>query len=254
MDESDSDSDSPAPPRSADKIESKYPVDGLFVSRAEKAEIMSMREVDREQIIAERTAEVEQERQNRLLRQLVNSQELEEKRQKKRKAEEPEEGQRKTSRQRTKLGGTKVGETSAGIDSLKRARAEKSDRQRRREEDLQRQKDKNISPTARRGGDDYDRSDSSDVEWASPSRSRAEPAQEPEKEAPMAELRDVEHIRLGRSRFADVYYKPTLEAAIKDCFAKVRYPGPDKDKADEYRMGMIKGLLNLVHGPRLSLD
>ena len=58
MDESDSDDEAPpSKSRAADDDENKYPVEGLFRSEKEKIEIMSMREVEREQIIAERAQE-----------------------------------------------------------------------------------------------------------------------------------------------------------------------------------------------------
>ncbi|KAF3000523.1 hypothetical protein G7054_g5998 [Neopestalotiopsis clavispora] len=237
MDESDSEAGSPAPNANgavADE-DDKYPYEGMFESAKEKAEIMALREVERESILAERAQEIERQRQNRLLRQLVSAADN-----KKRKADnaEPEESQRKTSRQRTKIGGSRVGETSAGIESLRRARAEKSERQRRLADDRERNK-----KSARISSDspDRDRDADSDVEWDhSKRRSRS---RTPEvKEIPLADLRDIERVRLGRSRFAQICFFPGFEQAITGCFARISI-GPDpqnRDGPNQYRMAVIK--------------
>ena len=224
MDESDSDSDAPQS-KSRDDEGSKYPVEGLFMSHAEKAEIMAMREFEREQILAERKEEKERMRQNALLRQLVTNQENEEKKHKKRKASaaDLEDGQRKTSRVRK--------ETSSALDTLKRARAEKSERMRRRDERKER------SPSFRI--DDADASGDSDVEWAGPSKHKS---RSPEiKEVPLAEFRDVERVRVGRSRFAEVCFFPGFDETITDCYVRINV-GPDPDTRENvYRMAVIKG-------------
>ncbi|EOO03478.1 putative rna polymerase 2 transcription elongation factor protein [Phaeoacremonium minimum UCRPA7] len=224
MDESDSDSDSPQS-KSRDDEGSKYPVEGLFMSHAEKAEIMAMREFEREQILAERKEEKERMRQNALLRQLVTNQENEEKKHKKRKASaaDLEDGQRKTSRVRK--------ETSSALDTLKRARAEKSERMRRRDERKER------SPSFRI--DDADASGDSDVEWAGPSKHKS---RSPEiKEVPLADFRDVERVRVGRSRFAEVCFFPGFDETITDCYVRINV-GPDPDTRENvYRMAVIKG-------------
>ncbi|CAI4215404.1 unnamed protein product [Parascedosporium putredinis] len=143
MDESDSDAEPQQDDGGNDDVEEKYPIEGLYVSLAEKAEISKMREVERETILAERREENQRFKQNRMLRQLVSAAEEKEKEQRrKRSADDADlDDQRKPSRQRTRIDGTRAGETSSGIDTLRRARAEKNDRMRRREEDRERQRD-----------------------------------------------------------------------------------------------------------------
>ncbi|KAI0189925.1 hypothetical protein EV127DRAFT_431013 [Xylaria flabelliformis] len=246
MDESDSESDSLPVSHAVDsKIEDegelKYPVEGIYASEAEKEEILAMPELEREQLIAKRQEEIDRERQNTLLRRLlqVNKQESSQSA-KKRKAStaDLEDGQRKTSRQRTKIGGSKVGETSAGIASLRRARAEKSDRQRRREEDRERNKGK---PSARDSTHDDD-DGHSDVEWAENYGRRTSRSATPEKkDVPPADLRDFERVRLSRSRFAEVCFYPGFDNAITGCYCRVAL-GPNRDTGEtEYQMGVIKG-------------
>ncbi|KAI8624818.1 hypothetical protein F5Y19DRAFT_283171 [Xylariaceae sp. FL1651] len=246
MDESDSESDSfPVTSTANGKMEEdeelKYPVEGIYASEAEKEEILAMPELEREQLIAKRQEEIDRQRQNTLLRRLLQkNREGDSQSAKKRKASaaDLEEGQRKTSRQRTKIGGSKVGETSAGIASLRRARAEKSDRQRRREEDRERNKGK----LATRDSTHDDEDVQSDVEWASNYGRKHSKSETPEKkDAPPADLRDFERVRLSRSRFAEVCFYPGFDDAITGCYCRVAV-GPNRDTGEtEYQMGVIKG-------------
>ncbi len=234
MDESDSESD--AGPAFEDEGD-KYPLEGKFMNAADKEHIMSLPEINREELLADRAQEIERDRQNRALRQLLNAREADSKKQdKKRKAgaADLEEHQRKTSRQRTKLGGGRVGEANTGIDSLKRARAEKNDRQRRRDEDKERNRDRR-NP---RDESEQGRSDS-EVEWDDHKAKKR--SKSPDyKDAEPATLVDIERVRVGRSRFAKVCFYPGFDEAITDCFVRISV-GIDKDTGSNiYRMAQIK--------------
>ncbi|KAL0942378.1 RNA polymerase-associated protein RTF1 [Colletotrichum truncatum] len=239
MDESDSEAEQHGG-RAADDDdeEDKYPVDGMFRSLAEKEQVMAMREVERESLLAERQAEIERHRQNRMLRQLVSKQENKEKKQKlhKRSADDAdlEDGARKASRPRTD------GKTSA-INSLLLRRAEKSDRARRREEDRQKG---NRSPR----DDDYGGRDESDIDDDYGERSRRRrKSRSPEeeivaRELPPPDMRDFERIRVGKSRFAEYCFNPGFESAMIGCYVRISL-GPDpKTGSDEYRMARIQAI------------
>ncbi|KAJ4166739.1 RNA polymerase-associated protein rtf1 [Fusarium falciforme] len=237
MDESDSDAE-PSRNRAAaadDDDDDKYPVEGMYVSQAEKAEIMAMREVEREQIIAERMMEIERQRQNRLLRQMISSVENEERTQgkKKRSADtaELEGGEGKASRQRTGDKGESQGDSHRGsaMDSLRRARAEKA----RRREDHERRKDA-YSPRDR----DSDRQDSDDD--FGHRRSPTPEADEP-RDQPPAELRDYDRVRLGRNEFAQVCFTPGFEHAITGCYIRIALGPHPETGIEQYRMALIKG-------------
>lgn len=224
MDESDSDDDAPRG-RSAANDDEKYPLEGMYVDHAEKARIMALPELEREQIIAERVSEVERQRQNRLLRQMVEN---EERKQTKKKrsadtAELEDDDKRKASRARTGKGET-------AMDSLRRARAEK---QRRREDQERRGKD-NYSP---RRSESRDRDDSDD-DFGRDSRS---PEREPPRDAPPAELRDFERVRVGRNQFAEVCFTPGFENAISGCFIRIALGPHPETGIEQYRMASIKG-------------
>ncbi|KAF9882194.1 plus-3 domain-containing protein [Colletotrichum karsti] len=239
MDESDSEAEQPSG-RAAhdDDEEDKYPVDGMFRSLAEKEQVMAMREVERESLLAERQAEIERHRQNRMLRQLVSQQENKEKKQnlKKRSADaaDLEDASRKTSRPRAD------GKASA-IDKLRHARAEKSDRQRRREEDRQKG---NRSPR----DDDYGAAGDSDADDDYDERNRRRrKTRSPEeeivaRELPPPDMRDFERVRVGKSRFAEYCFHPSFESTMIGCYVRISL-GPDpKTGADEYRMARIQAI------------
>jgi RNA polymerase-associated protein RTF1 len=232
MDESDSETEVPQKVAKGEDIDEKYPVESLYVSLAEKAQIMKMREVERETILAERREENQKIKQNRILRQLVTAQEEKEKEQQRRKRSaddaDLEEGSRKTARQRTRLDGTLVGETSTGIGDLRRARAEKSDRQRRREEDRERQRGRMSPDQAAR---DQEGPGDADDEWL---RSRT-----PEHEIE-AKLADFERLRIGRNNFAEICFKPGLEDTLIDCYVRV-LGKPDRHGDQRYHILAIKG-------------
>ncbi|KAK5661668.1 hypothetical protein OQA88_9768 [Cercophora sp. LCS_1] len=224
MDESD-DSDAPqSKPRGGDDDPNQYPVDGLFRDYDEKEHIMGMREIEREQILAERREENERIRQNRMLRQLKVNQEKDFKK-RKASAADLEDDRRKTARVRTK-----IGETSEKMDTLRRAREERSSRKEQRERENDRRKQP--SPSFRHGS--HDNVDS-DVEWMSPNKSKPRSRTPEPRESLPADLRDFERIRVGRTRFAEVCFYPGFEQAITGCYVRVNI-GPDPEKGqDVYR-------------------
>ncbi|KAL7623488.1 RNA polymerase-associated protein rtf1 [Parahypoxylon ruwenzoriense] len=241
MDESDSDSDTLQNTNTASRIDNnddiKYPVDGMYASEAEKEEILAMPELEREQLLARRQEEVDRQRQNRLLRRLLKTRDDDTQLDKKRKADDADldDTQRKTLRQRTRVGGSKVGE---GIETLRRARAEKNDRLRRREEDRERSKGKLHSASR---DPDRDGDSDNDADWIRTSKNQPSKSKTPEvKEIPLADLRDLERIRLGRSRFSQVCFFPGFEEAITGCYVRIAL-GPGPDGTSVYRIALIKG-------------
>ncbi|KAK1511718.1 plus-3 domain-containing protein [Colletotrichum tamarilloi] len=234
MDESDSEAE-PHRAGQDDDEEDKYPIDGMFKSRAEKEMVMAMREVERESLLAERQAEIERHRQNRMLRQLVSKQENEEKKQKLKKrsadAADLEDESRTTARPRTD------GKTSA-IDELRRARAEKVDRIRRREEERK---------GLRSPRDDYQDDSDEGGDYEENQRRRHRKSRSPEdeivaRELPPPDIRDFERIRVGKSRFAEHCFHPSFETTMIGCYVRISI-GPDpKTGQDEYRMARIQSI------------
>lgn len=221
MDESDSDEEPTRKGGEGDEDE-RYPVEGMYASQAEKIKIMAMGELEREQIIAERVTEIERQRQNRLLRQMVENEERKQVK-KKRSADtaELEDSSPRTSRQRTGKGET-------AMDSLRRARAEKQ----KRREDQERRRDA-YSPRR----DSLDRE--SEGSFGRP-ESRTPEAEAP-RDIPPPELRDFERVRLGRNEFAQVCFTPNFEAKITGCYIRIALGPHPETGIEQYRMAVIKG-------------
>lgn len=228
MDESDSDGEN-SRGRGGGGDDEKYPVDGKFRTESEKAEIMAMPELEREQILADRANEIERLRQNRLLRQMVTETQNDERKAKKKRSadsadlDDDDDDRRGKSSRRT--GGT-------AMDALRRARA---DRQKRRE-DHERRRDA-YSP--RRDSDD----EASEDDYRRGSRTPEK--KEEKKDEPKPELRDFERVRLGRNEFAQVCFTPGFEPAITGCFIRIALGPHPETGVEQYRMAIIKGMYEM---------
>lgn len=243
MDESDSESEAGSP---AIDDGPRYPYEGKFKDAVDKAEIMAMPEIQREQILADRADEANRDAQTRALRALLKSREQTDKiSERKRKAEgsDSEGEHRKTSRQRTKIGGGRVGESSSGIETLKRARDEKADRQRRREEDNKRNGGRRMQHDS-----ESDHSDRDDRGRGYSEPKRDEYTPEPVKASP-AELEHIEGARIGRAHFAKLAFYPGFEETFTGTFVRICI-GPDSKGVPEYRMCEILGKFILGSGSR----
>ncbi|KAE8152234.1 plus-3-domain-containing protein [Aspergillus avenaceus] len=238
MVESESASESEGSDHGADDNGPIFPYDKLYYSAKDKEEIMEMPEIQREQILSDRAQQVDRHNQDLALRRLLASREREEARQakkNKRKASMAnlEDGQRKSSRQKTTLGGRKVGETSDAIEAYKRQREQKGKR-----DELRRREPAAKDPSARSRDDrisDEDAEGESDLEWDDRDRSPSLP-----KDDPPAEIRDIQRARVGRSNFAQVCFYPGFDDAISGCYVRVNI-GPNRETGqNEYRLCLIK--------------
>lgn len=217
-----------------------FPYDKLYYSAKEKQDIMAMPEIQREELLSERAQQVDRHNQDLALRRLLASREREEQRaaaKAKRKAGSAglDETQRKSSRQKTTLGGRKVGETSGAIEAYKRQREQKGKR-----DELRRGAPTQPRRRSRSAGSmlsDEDAEGESDVELDDRVRSPSIP-----KDDPAAELRDIQRARVGRSNFAQVCFYPGFDSAITGCYARVSI-GPNMETGqNEYRMCLIQGM------------
>ncbi|KAJ5377425.1 uncharacterized protein N7496_004834 [Penicillium cataractarum] len=232
-----SESDSEAGEASDDEDRPIFPYDKLYYSAKEKQEIMAMPEIQREELLSERAQQVDRHNQDLALRRLLASREREEARaaakQAKRKAGSAglDDTQRKSSRQKTTLGGRKVGETSDAIEAYKRQREQKGKRDELRRRDPTQSRRRSRS----RGSDVSDE----DGELESDLEDRRSPSIP--KDDPPAELRDIQRARVGRSNFAQVCFYPGFEDAITGCYARVNI-GPNHETGlNEYRLCLIQG-------------
>ncbi|PKX98094.1 RNA polymerase-associated protein [Aspergillus novofumigatus IBT 16806] len=237
MSESDAASDSEGASEDAEEDRPIFPYEKLYYSAKDKEEIMALPEIQREQILSERAQEVDRRNQDLALRRLLASRERDEARRvkkSKRKASvaDLEEGQRKSSRQKTTLGGRKVGEASEAIEAYKRQREKKGKRDELRRRDMAAGE---AAPAKDEAPSDKDAEGESEVEWDNRERSPSPP-----KDDPPADLRDIQRARVGRTNFAQVCFYPGFDEAISGCYARVNI-GPNRDTGiNEYRLCLIK--------------
>ena len=217
-----------------------FPYEKLYYDAADKNRIEAKPEIDREEILAQRSEQVERHEQDLTLRRLVAQRAREEaknlaKNKRKASAADLEDTQRKSTRQRTKVGGGRVGEASTAIEAYKRQREEKTlrDEQRKKGEFVRR-------PASPRGSfSDADAEGESDDGYDDRRYRRRTPT--PPRDEPVADLADIQRARVGRDNFAQVCYTPGFKEAITDCYARVCL-GPGRNPGtNEYRLCLIRG-------------
>ncbi|KAI9809125.1 MAG: hypothetical protein M1825_002414 [Sarcosagium campestre] len=219
---------------------SRFPLEGKFISEADKATILALPEIKREEILAERATEMEREQQNRMLIRLLRDKERKEgKMRKKRSPDEAEldDNQRKSSRRKTTLGGRKVGESSAPLELYKKQREQRGHQHEQRKRD-------DIRAAAlkknEKGSDGDDAG--SDVSWDD-AKAAAQSSSAVKNELPPV-LKDFNRARVGRTGFGQVCCWPGFEQAITNCFTRISI-GPDPETGEnKYRLCTIKGFTN----------
>jgi len=229
---------------------SAFAIENKFYSEKDKKEIMSMSEVQREEILAERALQLERKLQSQHLRRLYLARETAESKtsDKKRKAADLEESPRKSSRQKTTLGGRKVGETSSAIAAYKRQREEKGLQDQQRRRDGASRKDRRARSSSDNRFSSADAEGESDVEWED---SKVKVDDYRLRHAPHADFNDVRRATLPRIALADYCFHPGFPEAVKDCYVRLASkPRPNGDMA--YELALVKGKSHNVRIPIYS--
>lgn len=197
-----------------------FPIDGQFTSAADKAEILALPEIKREEILADRASQVTRRLQDQQLARVLAANKT--KSHNKRKADtDLDDGVRKSSKAKT--------EKRSALDDYKRAREQREAGKTRVDTRRNHRDDRSASYAS-----DRDADGESEVEWA-------EPSSEYKRDEPPADIRDFNRAHVGRSNFAKVCFYPNFENAVKGCFARVSI-GPDRATGQNvYRMAQIKG-------------
>ena len=239
MSESDADVGSPA----SDASGPTFPVENKYYSEKDKSEVLAMPEVEREALLAERAQVLERKQQDTILKRLYKGYKdkgkSDAKLQKKRKASaaDLEDGERKSSRQRTLVGGRKVGETNSAMEAYKATREQKGVLAEQRKIDAA---DRKAGRGRRKSprDSDADADGDSEPEWddTKPKQPQSSPFDEP------AELADYNRVLIGRMNFAMVCYTPGFEQAVKDCYVRVNMGGNPATGDGDYRMAKIVGI------------
>ncbi len=248
MSESDSDA---SPAHGASAGGPIFPVDNIFYSEQDKRKILALPEIERESTIADRKQILERDRQDQHLRQLLQTRGNAETKlaDKKRKigTTELEDSPRKSSRQKTTLGGRKVGETSAAIDAYKRQRDEKNLRDQQRKRDGANRKDHRARSSSENRYSSADADGESEVEWDD---GKLKVDDYKFRNAQPADYDDFRRATLSRSVLAEYCFYPGFGEAVRDCYIRV----PSKPKANgekSYEFILIKGIFYSNSGPGL---
>ena len=245
MSESDSDT---SPANSAGARGLIFPIDNKFYSEQDKRKIMALSEIERESILADRAQILERNMQDQHLRRLLQTRGNADTKltDKKRKigTTDLEDSPRKSSRQKTTLGGRKVGETSAAIDAYKRQREEKSLRDQQRKREVANRKDRRARSSSENRYSSADAEGESEVEWDD-GKLKVEDSKF--RNAQPADYNDLRRATLSRVVLAEYCFHPGFGEAVKDCY--VRLPSKTKVTGEmNYELVLIKGTTHSLPG------
>ncbi|KAF2116204.1 hypothetical protein BDV96DRAFT_645539 [Lophiotrema nucula] len=225
MDESDSDREDDQVPDNEHNV--PFPLDGKYLNSKDRSYINGLPQLERERILGERAEQMSKLKfQNELARRAKQA-ESSAPGERKRKASslEPEDSQRKSSRQKVKP------KTNDKLEAYKIAREQRGQQ---RQRDTDRRNGRRRSSSADRGdGSDLDAEGESEVDWDEPKPTAT-------REEPPATVEHFDYVRVSRGLFGKVCFYPGFEDAMSGTFARIGV-GQDAQKRTLYKMAQIKG-------------
>ncbi|KAF2001897.1 hypothetical protein P154DRAFT_521369 [Amniculicola lignicola CBS 123094] len=233
MDESDSDSDGGNDDNDRSSYRDPdvpYPLEGQFVDRKDREHIMSLPQLQRERILGERSEEMNKAKFAADLRHRAKQMEksaADGPRKRKASSLEPEDANRKSSRQKVKV------KTNDKLEAYKREREQRG-QQRERHND-RRDGHRRSSSEDRKSDSEVDAEGESEVDWD-------EGAKKVVREELPASLHDFESIRLGRTFISKVCFWPQFDESITGAFVRVGVS--QLNGRTQYKMAQIKGELH----------
>jgi RNA polymerase-associated protein RTF1 len=229
MDESDSEREDDVPAKDTDV---PYPVEGKYLDGKDKQFINSLPQLEREKILGERAEEQSNALFQAELARRAKGLERSAIGDKKRKASsiEPEDSDRKSSRQKVK------GRPNNVLDSYKRDREQRG--QQRQRHDDRRNGHRRSSSSDRGRGSDLDAEGESEVDWD-------DQVKQVSREEEPAELMHFEAVRVGRGLFARLWSSPGFEDVMVGTYVRVG-AGQDSQRRTLYKMAKIVGMLGLT--------
>ena len=236
MSQSESDS---GPLNEAASDEEEYPIEGKFSSEGDRRKIMALPEIEREAILADRAQVQERKLQDQQLRHLLQQRENKEAKSSKRKAgADLEDSPRKSTRQKTTLGGRKVGETSKTIEAYKRQREEKGMREQQRKAGALARQDRRARSSSDGRFSSVDADGESEIEFDDGRRQADEIKL---RNSQPAEYNDFRRTTLTRFFLAEFCFHPGFEDKIKDCYVRLPQKSAPGAPANGYQLVQVKG-------------
>lgn len=208
-------------------VANPYPLENKYKDTADRAALLELPEIEREEILYERAQEVQRYEERKYLAQ----------RRARMARPADEDGAPSAKRQRGTTGVSSG--TKSGLEALKKRRAEQQRRSGRRgvSDD-----DSESDPSASDDDSDASARAASEVEWDSPSDSEAETN---------VTLSDINRLRWGKTLFARYAQYPEFESSVTGCFVRVNI-GVDRHRQPVYRLCIVRKVVK--HKPYSFLN
>ncbi|KAK6458360.1 uncharacterized protein RJT20DRAFT_133793 [Scheffersomyces xylosifermentans] len=208
-----------------DDLVNPYPLEGKYKNEQDREELESMDEIQREQILFDRTQEMERYNEKKYLQQRM-------KLQKKLKTASTPGAKGSRSSNRTK-DSSKQSSKRDKLSELRKQREQKVKRATRKYDEYEDDEDEEESDDDLRGEDEEEESDDYDdgvVAWGGASKSK------PKRSTELAKLEDINKIRLGRSKLSKYCFYTDFNEAAVNCFAKVNLGIDKRTRKPMYRL------------------
>ena len=212
-----------------------YPIEGKFTSQKDKKHIMSLPELERESILAERAQENDRRLQDMHLRRLYEMRAQAEERAdrlsptKRKAGSHEEESPRKSSRTKTRLDGLKAGKANEALGDLKRRRDEKALRGKARLSERHDRRRSSSSPSEDEGETDAE----------GPSQ-RSQEIEKRVEDGPPS-LYEYDYLRITRSALERTCFYPEFEEKFVDYVVRVCLGQDHRTGESVYRIALIEG-------------
>ncbi|KAG1872962.1 hypothetical protein DFJ58DRAFT_760541 [Suillus subalutaceus] len=220
------DSDAEDGPESEEESDVKFPLEGKYIDESDRERLLSMPEIEREEILAGRQEELMRIQDKRKLHEMLQAQ-----------SGDPESISKAAKRQRTSRGATK--EKSRTLDELKARRKAKDEKKRTKTHSPKRDRSSSPNDMDMSSGEEedgqitrYEEEEEKDRKLFS---KQPDPADEP------SSLEDLMGCRLTRDQLAKYCMAPWFEDYVKGGW--VRYlVGQDEKDQPQYRICEIQNL------------
>lgn len=210
----------------ADDLINPYPLEGKFKDEADRDKLESMDEMQREQILFDRTQEMERFNEKKYLQQRMMQQKKMKKLQSLPKATR--------SSNRTK-GSTNKSSKLDKLNELRKQREQKSKKQDRGYDDEDEDDEDDDEEEEEEESDGYD----SDVKWGGVSKSKSKP-----KSNSPATLKEINLATVGRSLLAKFCFYSNFKDIIIDCYSKINLGVDKRTHKPIYRLVKIMDVVS----------
>ena len=220
----------------ADEDRPLYPLEGKFTSQHDRKHILSLPELERESILADRAAENDRRLQDLHLRRLYNKRAEAERSAsraspaKRKGGPLDDESPRKSSRTKTRLDGLKAGKANEALGDYARRRDERALRGKARLSDRTDRHRSSTPPSSEEG----------ETDGEGPSHHRSQTVEKPIVDSPPG-LYEYDYLRVTRNALERTCFWPDFEEKFIDYVVRVCL-GPDPATGEPvYKVALIRG-------------